>query len=394
MTKKEVLQAIQNPKSLTESKLKELEKIADDFPYFQGAHTLLAISYKRFASPMARKSLVRASLYASDRHFLKELLESPWEEEGSEISAIKETSPSKPVRPAQSIPAADEEPKTITEEVLPNAQAPSIESTVSLLPTEISEDEPASRSFPEAGTSQAPNEAEPIENEKPQPSIETTAQSGKTEESESIEILTLTHSQLLKEVMENLESLRKTKSNYLEVEKRMEDAEFEAAQAKAVRKATSKPQKGKPSEKESVKPVTDQKTDKKQPAAAKAKNEVSKSEHNASLAKKSSHKSDEAFQKSAPKKVDQGQIIDEFIKKSPSIKPQVPGEAKAGKKAETIDLSEPSQKLKDDLITENLALILIKQGKKEKAIEVYKKLIWKFPQKKAYFATQIEELQK
>ena len=37
---------------------------------------------------------------------------------------------------------------------------------------------------------------------------------------------------------------------------------------------------------------------------------------------------------------------------------------------------------------------IIKQGKKDKAIEVLKKLIWKFPQKKAYFAAQIEDLKK
>jgi len=117
VTKKEVLQAIQNPKSLTESKLKELEKIAGDFPYFQGAHTLLAISHKRFASPMAKKSLVRASLYASDRHFLKELLEGPWEQENeSEESA---TSLSEPVAPAPSMPVADEMSETTAEEALP-----------------------------------------------------------------------------------------------------------------------------------------------------------------------------------------------------------------------------------------------------------------------------------
>jgi hypothetical protein len=38
--------------------------------------------------------------------------------------------------------------------------------------------------------------------------------------------------------------------------------------------------------------------------------------------------------------------------------------------------------------------ILIHQGKKERAIEVLKKLIWKFPQKKAYFAAQIEDLKR
>jgi hypothetical protein len=38
--------------------------------------------------------------------------------------------------------------------------------------------------------------------------------------------------------------------------------------------------------------------------------------------------------------------------------------------------------------------ILLRQGKKDKAIEVLKKLIWKFPQKKAIFAAQIDELKK
>jgi len=45
-------------------------------------------------------------------------------------------------------------------------------------------------------------------------------------------------------------------------------------------------------------------------------------------------------------------------------------------------------------VSETLVDILIQQGKKDKAIEVLKKLIWKFPQKKTYFAAQIEELKK
>ena len=61
---------------------------------------------------------------------------------------------------------------------------------------------------------------------------------------------------------------------------------------------------------------------------------------------------------------------------------------------ERKDLSARSVKFRDDIISENLANIMIKQGKHEKAIDIYKKLIWKFPQKKTYFATQIEELKK
>jgi hypothetical protein len=58
------------------------------------------------------------------------------------------------------------------------------------------------------------------------------------------------------------------------------------------------------------------------------------------------------------------------------------------------DLSEKSTKFGDDLISENLAVILLRQGKKGRAIDIYKKLIWKLPQKKAYFAARIEEIKK
>lgn len=86
------------------------------------------------------------------------------------------------------------------------------------------------------------------------------------------------------------------------------------------------------------------------------------------------------------KQKEQIQIIDNFIKTSPSIP--------KGKLATAVsgDLAENSSAFTDNIVSETLVGILIKQGKKDKAIEVLRKLIWKFPQKKAIFATQIEEL--
>lgn len=87
---------------------------------------------------------------------------------------------------------------------------------------------------------------------------------------------------------------------------------------------------------------------------------------------------------------EQIEIIDQFIKAQPSITARPRAEmASAG------DLTEVKNgEFADNVISETLVEILIRQGKKEKAIEVLKKLIWKFPQKKTYFAAQIEDLKK
>jgi hypothetical protein len=83
-------------------------------------------------------------------------------------------------------------------------------------------------------------------------------------------------------------------------------------------------------------------------------------------------------------------VINHFIKTQPSI---------SNAKDRTIQTSGDLSAIKtgefgDNIISETLVEILLKQGKKDKAIEVLKKLIWKYPQKKAYFASQIEELKK
>lgn len=90
-----------------------------------------------------------------------------------------------------------------------------------------------------------------------------------------------------------------------------------------------------------------------------------------------------------PKQKEQIEIIDQFIKAQPNI-----GKSKQSSPPEPSDLAEKSVSMSDQIVSETLVEILIKQGKKDKAVEVLRKLIWKFPQKKAYFAAQIEELKR
>jgi len=91
------------------------------------------------------------------------------------------------------------------------------------------------------------------------------------------------------------------------------------------------------------------------------------------------------------KQKEQLEIIDHFIKAQPSISnsKEKPPHIQEGDLS-TIRTGE----FGENIVSETLVELLLKQGKKDKAIEVLKKLIWKFPQKKAYFAAQIEELKK
>jgi tetratricopeptide (TPR) repeat protein len=93
------------------------------------------------------------------------------------------------------------------------------------------------------------------------------------------------------------------------------------------------------------------------------------------------------------KHVVQNQIIERFIEEQPTIG-TIKKEVDHSREEANKDLAEKSTKFTDDLISENLAIIMLKQGKKDRAVDIYKKLIWKLPQKKAYFAARIEEINK
>ncbi|MCO6495319.1 MAG: hypothetical protein J5I91_06540 [Bacteroidetes bacterium] len=81
-------------------------------------------------------------------------------------------------------------------------------------------------------------------------------------------------------------------------------------------------------------------------------------------------------------------IIDSFLKNQPTISHPKSEFFKAENAAMR------SLELDDDIVTETLASIYVKQGHKEEAIWAYEKLKLKFPEKESYFAALINELKK
>ena len=87
-----------------------------------------------------------------------------------------------------------------------------------------------------------------------------------------------------------------------------------------------------------------------------------------------------------PKVDEKLDLIEEFIKNSPKIKINNDYEVKSSFKTD--------QKIKDELITETLAKIYMKQEKFNKAIKAYEILSLKYPKKSSFFADQINDIKK
>ena len=86
-------------------------------------------------------------------------------------------------------------------------------------------------------------------------------------------------------------------------------------------------------------------------------------------------------------KLRQLEIIDTFIENNPRI---TPVQEKSNK---TDDMSAQSVEEKEEMFTETLAQIYIKQGYFSKALFIYKKLSLKFPEKSSYFAGRIKKIE-
>ena len=80
-------------------------------------------------------------------------------------------------------------------------------------------------------------------------------------------------------------------------------------------------------------------------------------------------------------------LIDKFIENNPKIVP-------TKKSTSKVDMTESIKLNKDELMTETLAKVYLEQKKYKKAIQAYKILSLKYPEKSGFFADRIKAAQK
>ncbi len=102
------------------------------------------------------------------------------------------------------------------------------------------------------------------------------------------------------------------------------------------------------------------------------------------IKKEASEQAPSAGELSKKKKFD---LIDKFIESKPKIIPKE-------KETKQVDLENSNRLKKEELMTETLARVYLEQKKYKKAIQAYKILSLKYPEKSSFFASRIKAVKK
>lgn len=381
MNRQKLVELIKNPKEMSFRELKELEDLVKQHPYFQLAHALIAKVRNDRNFPQKEKSLNHAAIHAPNRNRLKKLFYDELPPVSEEYSSGSHPSGNTASAPKES---KEEEKATNPEDQIsspPPSPAPEEELKTHGAPDKEPEETTGSPAY--SGTE-----------DREKSTAEENAYQGtpsQSQQEKSIEERKRDSEDVYKELEENLAALRKFRNQY---------SSKENTQSKSDKNEENKDEdEDEGDKKKMINP--DDSLDK-----------VRKSLEDQEVQSKSALKNNSAtyLQQYGPEEYElpvnyfnssyvnseildnrqkqQNQLIDRFIQTKSNIYIQ---DSQAIKE-EQKDLSEPSTSIKDNLVSENLAEIMVKQGKYEKAIDIFKKLIWKFPQKKDYFASKIQEI--
>lgn len=392
MNKIKFLNFLNHPESISESDLSKLEALAEQYPYSQIIHILVAKGRHNLGLETFRLGLHRAALSANNRDLLKKLIEDvkvsniiPLEAEVAPHTdqPLSAEAPEETITSTEEVISESVKEQALTPEVAAPEEQESIQKEVSA--NTKKEDSQSEVPLPEADQPDTPTEMELdiTQNDLVKQELEASEKLSLATDNQDVPDEKGIHSEL----MANLKKLRQQR------EKLDEEKEEEAASEDSIKETTD--------DDSSVSTNNDTEANQTDNADKPVESEalfydppMEELTEASFIADKEANHPDEV-EESVENSITEEQksqleIIDSFIKNSPVLsKPNLSADSEA---TSQTDLSIKSAKFHQDFASENLATILVKQGKRKDAVGIYKKLMVKFPEKKAYFADQIESL--
>lgn len=338
---------------ITDQDIKSLNQLRKQYPYFQNQYVMIAKALKKRNHPKTDAFIKKAAIYSADRALLKAIIMdehafAPVVEESAVVPPPVEK-PIMVVTKKATAPAKDVEKK----------EKPTPEKKVETAPA-TKEVKPAALAKAEADITEKPAEKAEVPAAKPV--------------SEKKEVIT-TPQPKVKETAPPLPEPKKSAPS---------PTPEKVKEAPVVAKAPLAPVQ-KPEDNQQL--IDELERDLKE--IRKKKQLIAKMLEQQE-AKQSQKKSTPTKKKTPAPKRSQSELIEKFIQNEPQMGKQklVHDETELQRK----DLAARFTQEQEDFYTETMAKLMVTQKKYRKAIQVYEKLGLKFPEKRAYFASQIEQV--
>ena len=363
MNKQTFIQLIKNPSGISPEQLLELEKVVDGFPYCQSAYILIAKQAVETGSMFVDQKIKKAAAYTLDRKNLKKILYG--NNETASFESQKELSPivklnelttvdtyeinntNNEINPTENLSIVTEEIKSSTKQILTDEERDQVihELQENLEKLHALKNKVTWNEVPENPILSEKNASKEELTKTSKINEDTSSQLiiiPETKESYNEDSLIITTSASSDINSTLLDTISLNDNNCSIIPIRIEDVVFESI-------------------------------DKELDSAILL-------EYLDFLEEKRS-----VFRKNKKK---EGAIIDKIILDDPTI----PKLDINNLPDNSIDLSSKNSTVLKGAVSENFAKILVLQGKRDKAIEIYEQLILKNPEKKPYFESLIEKL--